>query len=127
MSSDKSLIRKYIKNLTTVIVVKKYNSDVDINKFKRFIINCLRNYCSLRLRILQNDKIKDVEFKIIIACAKAGIKYAIKEYNINIKNEDIDKVIEYILPELLDEVHKQRANLFTQALELIQNYEDKQK
>lgn len=127
MSSDKSLIRKYIKNLTTVIIVKRYNSDVDINKFKRFIISCLRNYCSLRLRILQNDKIKDVEFKIIIACIKAGIKYAVKEYNVDIKDEDMDKIIEYILPELLDEIHKQRANLFTQALELIQNYEDKQK
>lgn len=127
MVSDKSLIRKYIKNITTVIVIRRYNKNIDINKFKRFIINCLRNYCSLRLRILQNDKIKDIEFKIIIACAKAGIKYAIKEYNVNIKDENIDNILDYILPELLDEVHKQRANLFTQALELIQNYEDKQK
>ena len=71
------------------------------------------------------------EYQLSLAIGKSGqnvrLAARLTGWKIDIKNEDIDKIIEYILPELLDEVHKQRANLFIQALELIQNYEDKQK
>ena len=113
-------LKRYIKDIATVKTIALDRNDVpkfNKLKLKRHMLTAIRNYSSLRLKILQNDKVEELEQKIIVALVKSAVKSAIKNYNIDIGNDSIDKVVETIIPEVTIVVHQLRSDLFTYVLE----------
>lgn len=113
-------LKRYIKDITTVKAIALDKNDApkfNKLKLKRHMLTAIRNYSSLRLKILQNDKIEELEQEIIIALVKSAVKSAIKNYSIDIDGDNIDKVVETIIPEVTTLVHQLRSDLFTLVLE----------
>ena len=113
-------LKRYIKDITTVRMISlDKNDEPKFNKLKlkRHMLTAIRNYSSLRLKILQNDKVEDLEQKIIVSLVKSAAKSAIKNYYIDIGDNSIDKVVETIIPEVTTVVHQLRSDLFTYVLE----------
>lgn len=113
-------LKRYIKDVVTVRMISLDKNDVpkfNKLKLKRHMLAAIRNYSSLRLKILQNDKVEDLEQKIIVLLVKSVVKSAIKNYNINIGDDNIDKVVETIIPEVITVAHQLRSDLFTYVLE----------
>lgn len=113
-------LKRYIKDITTVRTLTLDINDVpkfNKLKLKRHMLTAIRNYSSLRLKILQNDKVEEIEQKIIVALVKSAVKSAIKNYNIDIGEDNIDKVVETIIPEVTTVVHQLRSDLFIYVLE----------
>lgn len=113
-------LKRYIKDVATVRALIFDKNDVpkfNKLKLKRHMLTAIRNYSSLRLKILQNDKVEEIEKKIIVALVKSAVKSAIKNYNIDIGDDSIDKVVETIIPEVITVVHQLKSNLFTYVLE----------
>lgn len=113
-------LKRYIKDITVVRLISlDRNEEPKFNKakLKRHMLTAIRNYASLRLKILQNDKVEELEQKIIVSLIKSATKSAINNYNINLGNDDIDKVVEYIIPQVTSVVHELRVDLFGYVLE----------
>ena len=113
-------LKRYIKDITTVRMISLDKNELpkfDKLKLKRHMLTAIRNYSGLRLKLLQNDKIEAIEHKIIVSLVKSAAKAAIKNYNFNIGDDDIDKVIDYIIPQIMKDVHELRVDLFTVVLE----------
>lgn len=113
-------LKKYIKDIATVRMISLDRNDkpkFNKLKLKRHMLTAIRNYSSLRLKILQNDKVEEIEQKIIVSLVKSAVKSAIKNYNIDIGDDSIDKVVETIIPEVTTVVHQLRSDLFTYVLE----------
>lgn len=113
-------LKRYIKDITTVRMISLDRNDVpkfNKLKLKRHMLTAIRNYSSLRLKILQNDKIEELEQKIVVSLVKSAVKSAIKNHNIDIGNDSIDRVVETIIPEVTTVVHQLRSDLFTYVLE----------
>lgn len=113
-------LKRYIKDITVVRLISlDKNEEPKFNKakLKRHMLTAIRNYASLRLKILQNDKIEELEQEIIIALVKSAVKSTIKNYSIDIDGNNIDKVVETIIPEVTTLVHQLRSDLFTFVLE----------
>ena len=113
-------LKRYIKDVATVRTLTFDENDApkfNKLKLKRHMLTAIRNYSSLRLKILQNDKIEELEQKIIVSLVKSAVKSAIKNYNIDIGDDSIDKVAETIIPEVTTVVHQLRSDLFTYVLE----------
>lgn len=113
-------LKRYIKDVVTVRTLTFDKNDIpkfNKLKLKRHMLTAIRNYSSLRLKILQNDKVEETEQKIIVALVKSAVKSAIKNYNIDIGDDNIDTVVETIIPEVTTVVHQLRSDLFTYVLE----------
>ena len=113
-------LKRYIKDITTAKTIALDKNDVpkfNKLKLKRHMLTAIRNYSSLRLKILQNDKIEELEQEIIIALVKSAVKSAIRNYHIDVGDDSIDKVVETIIPEVTTLVHQLRSDLFTFVLE----------
>ena len=113
-------LKRYIKDIAIVRTFTfDKNDEPKFNKLKlkRHMLTAIRNYSSLRLKILQNDKVEEIEQKIIVALVKSAVKSAIKNYNINIGDDSIDKVVETIIPGVTTVVHQLRSDIFTCVLE----------
>ena len=113
-------LKRYIKDIATVrTIALDRNDEPKFNKLKlkRHMLTAIRNYSSLRLKILQNDKDEEIEQKIIVALVKSAVKSAIKNYHIDVGDDSIDEVVETIIPEVTIVVHQLRSDLFTYILE----------
>ena len=113
-------LKKYIKDIATVRVIALDKNDTpkfNKLKLKRHMLTAIRNYSSLRLKILQNDKVEELEQKIIVALVKSAVKSAIRNYHIDVGDDSIDEVVETIIPEVTIVVHQLRSDLFTYVLE----------
>lgn len=113
-------LKRYIKDIATTRVIALDKNDIpkfNKLKLKRHMLTAIRNYSSLRLKTLQNDKVEEIEQKIIISLVKTAVKSAVKNYNIDIGDDSIDKVVETIIPEVTTVVHQLRSDLFTYVLE----------
>ena len=113
-------LKRYIKDVATVRMISLDKNDkpkFNALKLKRHMLTAIRNYSSLRLKILQNDKVEDFEQKIIVALVKSAVKSAIRNYHIDVGDDSIDKVVETIIPEVTAVVHQLRSDLFTYVLE----------
>ena len=113
-------LKRYVKDVTTVRMISLDKNDkpkFNKLKLKRHMLTAIRNYSSLRLKILQNDKVEELEQKIIVSLAKSAVKSAVKNYNIDIGDDNIDTVVETIIPEVTTVVHQLRSDLFTYILE----------
>ena len=101
-----NLIKKYIK-LNTIYEVS--NNEKDFYKF-------LKTYAELRLKMLNNETVTKIEYKVIIATIKAGIKYANSYYGLGMSNTDIDKAIDEYAPEVLKALRELRIDVFEKVL-----------
>ena len=113
-------LKRYIKDIATTRVIALDKNDApkfNKLKLKRHMLTAIRNYSSLLLKILQDDKIEDLEQKIIVSLVKSAAKSTVKNYNIDIGDDNIDKVVETIIPEVTKAVHQLRSDLFTCVLE----------
>lgn len=116
---DKNLTQ-YIKDITTCSMIAKDKNDEykgSIIKLHKRFLKAIKNYATLRLKILQNEKVKEIEHKALTAAMKYAIKYAIKEYQLDVGTTDTDKIVDAIMPEVLDSVHNLRVDFFTSILE----------
>lgn len=118
-------LKRYISNLATAYAFQ-YNSkdkfNFDMSKCRRYFIQGLRNYCKLRLDLMSKPEIIQVEHALATAAVKAGIRYAVQHYNINLASNTVDEIVDKILPEVLEDVHKLRYDAFS----IILGYCDKQ-
>lgn len=113
-------LKRYIKDIATVSFIALDIKDItkfDKLKLKRHMLTAIRNYSSLRLKILQNDKVEELEQKIIISLVKSAVKSAIKNYNLDINDDSIDQIVEAVIPEVTTAVHQLRSDFFTYVLE----------
>lgn len=113
-------LKKYIKDIATVRMISLDKNDVpkfNKLKLKRHMLTAIRNYYSLRLKILQNDKVEELEQKIIVSLVKSAVKSAMKNYNIDIGDDSIDEVVETIIPKVTTAVHQLRSDFFIDVLE----------
>lgn len=116
---DKTLTQ-YIKDTTICKVIALDQNQVfkgSIKKLHRKFLQAIKNYANLRLKILQNEKVKEIEHKALTAAVKYAVKYAIKEYSIDVGTTDIDSIVDKILPDILDDVRTLRVDFFTTILE----------
>ena len=113
-------LKRYVKDIATVRMISlDKNGEPKFNKLKlkRHMLTAIRNYSSLRLKILQNDKVEEIEQKIIASLVKSAVKSAIRNYHIDVGDDSIDEVVETIIPEVTTVVHQLRSDLFTYVLE----------
>ena len=113
-------IKRYIKDIATTRVIALDKNDVpkfNKLKLKRHMLTAIRNYSSLRLKILQNDKIEELEQKIMVSLVKSAVRSTVKNYNIDIGEDSIDQIVEAIIPEITFVVHQLRSDFFTYVLE----------
>ena len=113
-------LKRYIKDITTTRVIALDKNDVpkfNKLKLKRHMLTAIRNYSSLRLKILQNDKVEELEQKIMVSLVKSAVRSTVKNYNIDIGEDSIDQIVEAIIPEITFVVHQLRSDLFTYVLE----------
>ena len=113
-------LKRYIRDITTTRVIALDKNDVpkfNRLKLKRHMLTAIRNYSSLRLKILQNDKIEELEQKIMVSLVKSAVRSTVKNYNVDIGEDSIDQIVEAIIPEITFVVHQLRSDLFTYVLE----------
>ena len=114
-------LKKYIKDVATCF----YLSDVDrlpktkeiIDKLRKRALSMIRNYCSLRLKLLKNEKIEEIEIKVVQTLIKAAIKSAAKEFEVGLP-DNIDEYVDKVTEPILQYVHTKRGEVFTTVLEL---------
>ena len=115
----KRLYKKYAKDLT---IIKCISEDKNIlpkfnkEKLKKYFLRALSDYCKLRLKLLQNKNIEKIEQEILKAAVKAGIKYAVKEFNVDIDISKINEVVDRYLPEISKKIHQDRTDLFVTVI-----------
>lgn len=112
-------LKRYISNLATAETFA-YDSNpkfnFDINRVRRYFIQGLRNYCKLRLDLMGKPEVIEVERALATTAVKAGIRYAVQHYNINLGNYTVDEVVDRMLPGILEDVHKLRYDVFSIVL-----------
>lgn len=114
-------LKRYISNLATAECFAYDISDnfyFDMNKCRKFFLQALRNYCKLRLDLLSKPEVIQVERAIATAAVKAGIKYAVSHYNIELGTNNIDEIVDKIMPSILEDIHELRCDIFTEILGL---------
>lgn len=109
-------LKRYISNLATAEAFA-YDTNpklnFDINKCRRYFIQGLRNYCKLRLDLMSKPEVIQVEQALATAAVKAGIRYAVQHYNINLGAHTVDEIVDKMLPGILKDVHKLRYDTFS--------------
>lgn len=108
-------LKRYISNLATAEAFAydtnpKFN--FDINKCRRYFIQGLRNYCKLRLDLMSKPEVIQVERALATAAIKAGVRYAVQHYNINLGVYTVDEIVDKIMPGILGDVHNLRYDVF---------------
>lgn len=109
-------LKRYISNLATAQTFLYDTQDkfnFDINKVHRYFIQGLRNYCKLRLDLMSKPEVIQVEHALATAAVKAGIRYAVQHYNINLGVYTVDEIVDKMLPGILGDVHKLRYDAFS--------------
>lgn len=112
-------LKRYISNLATAYTFPFYTNkhfNFDLTKCQRYFLSGLRNYCKLRLDLMSKPEVIEVEHALATAAVKAGIKYAVQKYNINLGSYTVDEIVDKILPEVLDDVHNLRYDVLTTIL-----------
>lgn len=113
-------LKRYIKDLAIERCIADDISEVPKFNFKkvhRHFLSAIRNYASLRLKILKNEAVTEIEHKILITLIKAGVSYAIKEYKIDVGTCDINSYVDKIAPDVLKEIRQLRVKGFTLIVE----------
>lgn len=106
-------LKNLIKRNVIERVVRTYKKDVsDSFNFQIFITNTLKKYCNVRLKLLHNENIAKIEKQLIVSAVKTGVKAANSKYDLHLTDEQINKTVEYVIPEVCDDLHKLRIVIF---------------
>ena len=109
-------LKRYISNLATAYAFQ-YDTNkefkFELQKCRRYFIQGLRNYCKLRLDLMSKPEVIEVERALATTAVKAGIRYAVQHYNINLGSYTADEIVDKMLPEILEDVHKLRYDAFS--------------
>mgnify|MGYP003421641142 FL=1 len=112
-------LKRYISNLATAYTFpfdSKNTFNFTLSKCQKYFLSGLRNYCKLRLDLMSKQEVIQVEQALATAAVKAGVRYAVQKYNINLGSNTVDEVVDKILPEVLDDVHNLRYDVLTTIL-----------
>lgn len=112
-------MKKYIKDLAVTLAIAYDNNDTfkgDKQKLRKRMLNAIKNYCNLRMKIMQNSTVQEVEHKAVIALVKIGLDSACKEYNLDIPKDTRDKIVDECMPQVLDAIHELRYSVFKDVL-----------
>ena len=108
-------MNEFISKITELYLLKKLKAvhKISIDKFE----DLLSSYCELRLKYLNNEDIKRVEYTIFKKAVQLGIKYALTslsdgQLDTNTINELSEKIAEQIAPDIADIIHSYRKNVF---------------
>lgn len=117
--------KQFIKDVSSLMIIPICTKG-KLNKstLKKSVLKAIKNYSSFRLKLMQNEKITNVESKAITVAVKAGIRYAIKYYGVPIDSDKIDDAVNQILPKVLGYIQTKRVDLFTNSLKVIDKYEN---
>ena len=66
-----------------------------------------------RLKLLENDKVEQVESKLFTALVKAGIKTANYKFSLGLNSTEIDGVCNEICPQVARELHDLRIQILS--------------
>lgn len=118
-------LHKYIKDLAIAQSLNySDNLDVKVNNIKEFALKATKNYCQLRLDILQNKKIQEVELKVLTRLIIAGVKYAATKFNLQYTKE-MDTIAKELTETILSQVHNKRSKIFQTLLNYGDTFESK--
>lgn len=110
-------LKRYISNLTVAHIINDIEfSSENKKKIKYYFLKALRNYCKIRLDLLNNNKVTEIEHKILISAIKTGIKYVVVQTGITISPTEVDRLVDELAPKILDDIHNLRIDLFTKLI-----------
>lgn len=113
------IINKFVKDLTVAEVVTTYYKDIaNHKKVFAYFKKAISNYIKLRLAIMQNEKVIVVERYVTTTAVKLAIDYATIQYNLPITSEQKQKISDFIMTSVYEDVQKLRVDLFTKLLEV---------
>lgn len=97
-----SLIYKFVVGNTIDKVLKDQSPLMLLSKLMTY-----------RLKLLENDKVEQVESKLFTALVKAGIKTANYKFNLNLNTADIDRICDEVCPQVANEIHDLRIQILS--------------
>ena len=113
-------LKKYIKDVATCYYLSYVDNVPETkevkDKIRKRMLSMIRNYCSLRLKLLKNENIEEIEIKVAQALIKAAIKAAAKEFEVSLP-DNIDEYVDKVTKPILVYVHAKRIKVFTILLE----------
>lgn len=119
MLAIEKIINKFVKDLTVAEVVTTYYKDItNHKKVFAYFKKAISNYIKLRLAIMQNEKVIVVERYVTTTAVKLAIDYAATQYNLPITSEQKQKISDFIMTSVYEDVQKLRVDLFTKLLEV---------
>lgn len=118
-SNFKNLIKDYAIYLT---FPRLDNKSIKTKELAKFFVNAAKHYIRFRLDLMTNPDVQKVEKQIILTAAKAGVKYAASQSGLTISNDEVNKIVDAIFPELLGLINDRRIDIFTKGLENLNNY-----
>ena len=119
--------KKLIKDYATILTLPRIDSSlINSQKLGRFFVNATKHYVKFRLDLMTNPDVQKVEKQIIMTAAKAGVKYAVSQAGLTLSNDEIDKIVNAVFPELLGLINNKRIDIFTKGLENLNNYLNKE-
>lgn len=114
------LLFQYVKDLTVArCITADENKKPKFKKIKlyKYFKKALANYINFRLAIMKDETVKTVEKEIIMAAMRVGVNAALKEFKVSLPETDVDKIVNYIGPDIIAAVSEARVNIFTTILE----------
>lgn len=115
--------KNLIKDYATILTLPRIdNSLINTNKLSKFFVNATKHYVKFRLDLMTNPDIQKVEKQIILTAAKAGVKYAASQAGLTLTNDEGNKIVDTIFPELLGLINGKRIDVFTKGLENLNKY-----
>lgn len=76
-------------------------------------VKLLSQLIDYRLKLLENDKVEQVESRLFTALVKTGIKMANYKLSLGLNSTDIDKICDEICPQVARELHDLRIQILS--------------
>ena len=119
--------KNLIKDYATILTLPRIdNSLINSQKLGKFFVNATKHYIKFRLDLMTNPDIQKVEKQIILSAARAGVKYATSQAGLTLTNDEVNKIVDTVFPELLGLMNNKRIDLFTRGLVNLNNYLNKE-
>ena len=116
---DKNL-KRYINDLALTLILgyskDSCNADIKYSKIKLRMLNAIKNYATLRLKIMQNSKITEIEHTVLKQVFKLAIEQGCKKYNIVLSDDVKTILVDDYFQQLLNFIHELRCDLFIATL-----------
>ena len=119
-------LKRYINDLAlTLIISQSSNDSIKYSKLKLRMLNAIKNYVTLRLKIMQNPKVAEVEHAILKQAFKLAIEQGCKKYNIALSDDVKATLVDDYFQQHLNFIHELRCDLFITTLSFCERGEKK--